>query len=188
MAYLENILWLFNPSSFFGLISEINTYGTWGIGSSEYIINGFLLTVVWLSEIIIISLPMVLLIMDFDVLPFSEKLNKWYKKYTIDDDFESMYSGKLVDEKLDKGVLTALTDLLPGNGARHSKIHLYYLEGENSQYLSIDKVVIDPRSGKIAQTPVVENYRISDIDAKAIQNEFNLTRQGLISFKGILPL
>ena len=80
-----------NPKGFFYNIAEINKYGTWGINFSGAI-NGFFLTGIWIIEALMIFLISILTIFKQTEKPFSEKLNKWYPKYIINEEFEPIYS------------------------------------------------------------------------------------------------
>lgn len=173
LEYLELATWIFRPAEFFGLIGQVYENGTWGIGFMGGTISGFVLGVVWFVEIGLTALPTVSAMLDYQSPPFSENLQKWYPKFTLNRDFESMASKNMVEEKLDTGVLEMLKDLGEGPAMKHSKMHVYYLEGEANQYLSIDRIFVeggdDPKTNV---TPLLQNYRIDPTTAKAILAEF----------------
>ncbi|MEM6722947.1 MAG: hypothetical protein AAF598_02855 [Bacteroidota bacterium] len=180
IEYLNSTMLFLNPVGLFALIGEINTYGTWGIGSAGTPINGAILAIIWLAEIIIIGFPLVMAALNYEVNPYSEKLNKWYDKLTINDDFEAVTTTKTVESNLNEGVLEALLALKPGNAFRHSKVHLHFLEGEDDQYLSIDRVYIETgKNDKVNTTPIVKNYRITPETAQAIKDHFSLKKENL---------
>lgn len=176
--YLFLLDWIIHPTEFFGLIGQIYEYGTWGIGMVDFQVNGILLVGVWLVEIFLSALPSIKMINSFELYPFSEKFNKWYPKYLIFNDFESIVSRNSIESKLDESVLETLKDLKPGSGIKHSKIYLYYHEGEEHQYLSIDRIFIEGKGkGKTNRTSVIKNYRIDTSTAKDVQKEFRLKRE-----------
>lgn len=176
--YLTFLDWIFHPQDLFNLIYEVNKIGTWSIGVNGGPVNGSLLAIVWGLEFIAIAFSSLQLISSYPIFPFSENYNKWYTKFTLEDDFESLSSSSATITKLDTGVLETLQNLDWGNGFNHSKIHLYYLEQETDQYLSIEKVMVtDRKKGTITKTPVVVNYRINNSDAKAIKNTFRITKE-----------
>ena len=93
-------------------------------------------------------------------------------------DFEVINSPNAIISKLDEGVVATILALKQGNGYRHSKIHLYYLDGESNQYLSIEKVIIEDRGkGNKKRTPIVENYTISNSIANELNTNFRMTQE-----------
>ena len=141
--YLSNIGWVFSPKLFFLVISEINKSGLWSMFGMQ--INGFVLTAIWFIEFLIILAVPVLLVLQAKSYPYSEKLGKWYKKYTLFDDFEPISAVHLLIENLQKDAVAVIQSLQPGSGWRHSKIHLLYLEEEDKQYLTIEKIYVENR-------------------------------------------
>jgi hypothetical protein len=174
---LYSINWILNPSEFFNIIGQINENGTWGLGASGgFPVKGISLTFIWLVEILIFTLPTIKMLYDFKVYPYSEKFNKWYPKYTIDEYFESLYSKNSIEPLLDSGVIQTLSNLNEANEGRHSKIHLHFLDNETSQYLSIDRVWIEGK-GNIKELPVLSNYKIKTETAIEIKNLFKLNKE-----------
>jgi hypothetical protein len=176
LEYLQYTSMITQPIEFFGIIGEIYTYGTWGIGS--FIAKGILLLLIWLVEIGITALPSIKLLMEFQPAPFSEQTNQWYPKYTLQRDFEYAVSANVLAEKLDNGVLETLQNMEEGSGMKHCKVHLFYLEGAQYQYLSIHRILMQS-DGDEEEIPVVVNYRIETGVAKAIQANFKWDKQGI---------
>jgi len=54
---------------------------------------------------------------------------------------------------------------------RHKKIHLFYLEDENKQYLTFEKIYIEGKGNKNSTT-VINNMTIDKPAAKSIMEEF----------------
>ena len=178
--YLTALLWIFNPKDFFFNIAQVYQYGTWGLGAGSIVISGFLLLLIWIVEIAIIAMPSVKDIFNYKAFPFSEKFNKWYPKFTIENDFEFLASKKNIEQKLDSNVYEAISSLELGSSIRHSKVHLYYLADEDLQYLSIDKVYVESGSDpNTVSTSVIENYIIDNQTAEMIQSQFKLKRNRL---------
>jgi len=178
---IEMAGWIFDPSNLSGLIGQIYEHGTWGFGDSDSApINGPILLAIWLGEIFLTAMPSLKSVGALEVYPYSESLGQWYPKYTLEDDFESIASKNSIEEKLDADVLETLRALPHGNGIKHSKIFLYYLEGEANQYLSINRIYVeDGGAGDTNVTPLIQNYRIDTTIAKTILAEFRNRKDSL---------
>jgi hypothetical protein len=171
---------LLRPFNMFALVGEINKVGVWSVGgigtsgANGFPVNGFILTVVWILELIIISLPSAWLLFKFVPQPFSERLDKWYDKYILRDNFRAVSSASSFLENVSNlGVVGALKTLGIGEVTRYSKIYMYYLDGEAKQYLSVDKMYVEKKgTGKTVTSPVVSNLAISSADANDIRSEF----------------
>lgn len=169
--YLANLGWIFSPSGFFAMLGEINRVGLWSMFGMQ--INGFVLTIIWLVEfLIILGLP-VMAAMQATVFPYSEKLGKWYPKFTLSDDYEPVSAVQKILEGLQSKPLETIQQLQPGSGWRYSKIHIYYLPEEEKQYLAIEKVYIENRgAGKANHEIMVNNFSINKKSADLILNNF----------------
>lgn len=168
--------WILKPTEFFHLIGQINENGTWGLGTSGNLINGLILTLIWIGEVVIIAFPTIKMQFNFKPYPFSEKFNKWYPKYTIDEFFETIYSKESIEAELDNSVIKTLSNLKLANNARCSKIHIYYIDDEANHYLSIDKVWIDGK-GNTKKVNVLSNYTIESEALHEIKNLFKLKKE-----------
>jgi len=178
--YLSSLTLIFRPSDLFPILSEVYTYGTWSLGSAGIPVRGLSLLIIWIIELGILTLPIAKKLWSNPVMPFSDKYNKWYKKYTLDNDYQVMMSKSSIEDKFKNGIVAGIKSLSDGHGYSHCKIHLYFLEGENNQYISVDKIFIEERGkGKTKVTPILENYRIDTSVAKEIQSNFNLTKNGI---------
>jgi hypothetical protein len=172
--------WIFTPNEFFRIIKEVNGFGTWGIGSSGETINGWLLTLVWLGEIGISIFPSFKLLVNTKVFPFSEKYNKWYPKYTLEEDFKAVHSPNAILAKLEEDVVTTIKELGVGQARKFTKVHLFYISEEQNQYLSIETVFIeDAGEGKEERTAILDNYIISNAIAKDLKSDFSMTKESI---------
>ena len=178
--YLFLLDWMLTPNEFFGMIKEVNEFGTWGIGSSGAAINGWLLTLVWLGEIGISIFPSVKLLVNTKVFPFSEKYNKWYPKYTLEEDFKAVHSANAILSKLEEDVVTTIKELGIGQARKFTKVHLFYISEEQNQYLSIETVFVeDAGEGKEERTAILDNYLISTATAKDLKAHFSMTKESI---------
>ena len=95
--YFANLLSLLNPINLVSIIIEINQIGMWSVFGITF--TGFLLWLVWIIEAgIIFGLPLIG-VTRAEPTPYSEKLDKWYKKYTLD---EIILKGSRLLHKLSK--------------------------------------------------------------------------------------
>jgi hypothetical protein len=169
--YLSYIHIFFNPINIFYGLSEINQVGTWSFLSIPF--NGIILTVVWVIEFLIIWVVPIVVVLTAKQYPYSELLKKRYRKYTLFKDFESISSSSAVVDDLLVDPKKTIENLEKGIGYRHSKIHVYFLEGEESQYLTIEKIHIENKgSGYKMKSIVLPHFKISNSDAKYILEKF----------------
>jgi hypothetical protein len=174
--------WLF-PKDFFSVINEINKYGTWGIGFSGVLINGFYLTIIWIIEALVIFFIAIRHTFSFPENPFSEKLNKWYPKIVLKEEFESIYSSKKFMIDIKKEGINLILNLTTGNATKYTRIAVFYLDGEDIQYLSIENVYIEVRNNaKKNITQIIKPIEITTIEAKKILSKFDTEKEFYFDF------
>jgi len=166
---IKNLTWIFQGTDFFGAISEINTYGSWSLFGG--VVKGFLLTGVWLVEFLIIMVIPLISAFNGKVYPFSETQNKWYKKYTLRRDFQSIASIENLQNGFAADPTKTIEDLGLGNANRYTKIHIFHLPNESNQYISFEKTHIDHKGNKIKDI-VINNLKIDEQTAKTIMANF----------------
>lgn len=174
--YFSHLHWIILPKNFFTAIAEINKFGTWSIFGFTF--NGIGLTAIWLIEFIIIMAGPIVAIVQTKVYPYSELLEKWYPKYTLFKDFESISAiNKLIGE-LSSDPLKSIDSLGKGTGLRHSKIHIFYLDDEDKQYLTFENIFIEGQGkGKKDCSIVINNFKIKKSDAKLILEKYENKRE-----------
>ena len=169
--YLSNLHWIVIPKNFFGAIAEINQIGAWSIFGITP--TGFGLAIIWLIEALILTGIPVLAVYQAIVHPYSETIGKWYPKFTLYKDFESIYSEGKIQEALAENPVQALNDLGKGNGLRHSKVSIYYIKYEETQYMSVDRILIEKQGkGSKKVTPILANFAITPENAQTILETF----------------
>jgi hypothetical protein len=172
--YVPKLNLILSPSLFFGIISEINSIGLWTL-IGGIVINGTVLTIVWLIEATIIFGASLLLISRSNIDPYAERNNRWYPKFTLDTDFESIPAISSYLPKLEKSPIEAIKSLGKSSILRIGKVHVYYIEGEEDQYLTLENIYLDDR-GKKETELILENFRIDDVTAKDLLDEFKHKR------------
>lgn len=110
--------------------------------------------------------------------PFSELLNKWYPKYTLLKDFESVSAIGNMTRNLETDPLKSIQELKYGSAYRHTKIHLFYLKDDPNQYLTFENVYVDNRGqGKKNRTIIINNFKIDKESAQKIFENFEHKRE-----------
>lgn len=168
--YLSNLGLLFS-GDFFSSIATINHYGAWSVFGIHF--NGWLLSLVWLIEAIILFTGPIGAVIRNKIYPYSENTSRWYPKYTLTRDFESVVANEDFLSQLSQNAVQCIKELQTGIATRHTKIHLFYLKEEDYQYLTFEKITIE-QQGKGARNSniVINNFRIDRITAEAILAEF----------------
>jgi hypothetical protein len=174
--------WVY-PNGIVEAILEINKFGTWGIGTSGYLANGSTLSLIWLIEGAIIILVAIATVYQFPENPYSEKLNKWYPKIVLDEEFENMYSSKRFLKNLNEQNINYIIDLKSGLGSKYSKISIFYLESEDKQYLSVDSIYINKsENSRLEITEIVKPIEISNLEAKKILQIFRTKKEFYLDY------
>jgi hypothetical protein len=166
--------WIIFSKPYIDVITEINRIGMWSMFGIPF--NSYALTIIWIIEfLIIIGLP-IYAIYKANVFPYSELLKKWFPKLTINNDFEPIATVGLLTQNLNENALKAIQDLGYGTASRYSKIHIFYLKDEESQYLSVEKIFIERKGNKNCDT-LIDNFPIDTTTAKSILESFSFKRE-----------
>lgn len=154
---------------------EINAVGLWTIGRASADtsnVSGWPLGLVWLIESLLLWGAPIVGVFGAKVYPYSEKMGRWYPKYTFDDQFKIVHNGERLVADLEQGVLSTIEALGLGTATRYSRLHVYYLEGEREHYLEVEKVYVDSESKADYET-VVPFYKIDTSIAKRLLERFD---------------
>jgi hypothetical protein len=175
--YFSNLDWILTSGHFGSILNGLYEYGGWSVFGVQ--INGLTLAIILISEFIIIAIVPIIGIIQTKVYPYSELQHKWYKKYTLVKDFESI---SLIDKllrDLELNPIQAIESLNKGIAFRHAKIHLFYLEGETNHYLTFENIYYEGRGGATNKKGdiVINNFLISDDFAKEILEKFPNRRE-----------
>lgn len=170
--YLAGIAAAASPLQFMAGVYEVNQAGTWSI--LNYTFTGIPLLAVWVLEFLILLAMPLIAVHKMNIYPYSEKLGKWYPKFTLHDNFEYIAGVEKLLQDLRQDPLAALQQLKPGSGWRHSRIHLYYSPEEQYQYLTVERIYIEKMGrGKTNTSPAILNLRITKPQADAIFHHFH---------------
>ncbi len=170
-AYFSDFYLVFKPLSVFKIIREINRTGLWSV--FEITFKDWALTFVWLIEaIIIVSIPY-LLVKKQPQAPFSEKLNQWYKKYILFEDFESITMKEEFCNILTLNCIETIESLKKGLAYHHSKVSIFYLENEDAQYISIENIHTNRDGKNETSTSIIHLLTINTPNAKYLIDKYN---------------
>ncbi|MEZ4804981.1 MAG: hypothetical protein R2852_05730 [Bacteroidia bacterium] len=173
--FLSNLSWIIQPKNFFSAIIKINEIGPWSVFGFRF--AGTALTVLWVLEFLIIVALSMFAVLVTQVYPYSELMQKWYPKYTLANEFENISVLLMLDE-LQKDPLQAIQNLNKGLAFRYSKIHVFYEEHEEYQYLTFEKVYIsDGGRGSKKSEIVLNNFKISKDVADTLLKTYRNNRE-----------
>lgn len=178
--YFQALQWIIvDPGSLIDTIMAINEIGMWSIGrgsSDSGNVTGGFLWLVWALESGILLVAPILSVMLAKVFPYSSKLNKWYPKMTINEQFKSITNPSGFLASFQEKPLETLDALGFGSGTRHSRMHVYYLEGEQSHYLEVESVYIDAEN-KVDTDSIIYLYKIGTSVAKQLLDKYDYSRE-----------
>lgn len=174
--YIHNLSWIVIPKNFIVALMEINRVGLWSIFG--IIFNGFALALIWIAEALIIIAGPVVGILTTKEYPYSEINGKWYPKFTFFTDFSYLSAVNKFTQELINDPITAFENLGKGTGLRHTKIHLFYVEQENNQYLTFETIYIEGHGrGKKNSTIVINNFKIEKGVADRLKEKYQMKRE-----------
>ena len=173
--YFENSSWIISSTDFIYIIAEINKYGLWEVFGIPF--RDYALTFVWIIEAFIILSGALLPVIKHHINPFSEEFNRWYPKYVLRTDFESIATVYKLKESLIEDPLYTLQNLKYGDGARYTKVYIFFLKNEEKQYISFERFFVENRGrGKTKSKLVINNFLINATTAKLILEQFENKR------------
>jgi hypothetical protein len=169
--YFSQIIACLSPDYFFNFMGLVLKFGVWGFSGG--IINGTLLAIVWIVEALLIWGVAAFLVWKAPIRPFSELHGKWYLRRLIDHDFEFISTKKKILDKLIENPLQAIQSLEKGDAFRHTQISLFYMENEETQYITVEKVYVDKKNNSRKKAEIlVNNFAIETSVAKQILESF----------------
>lgn len=171
----------FRPDIVITSIIDINGFGLWSIGTSGINVRGIILCLVWLAEASIIIFIAHNNFRQFNLIPFSEKDNNWYKKEFIDFDFEHIAFKKSFVEDFSSNPFESISKLKKGDGIRHSKISLYKSETESKSIITIDNIIITQRGkGKKDVTNVLKLCYLDNLHVSQLRTKFRTKKASIL--------
>ena len=170
-AYFTNPTLVFKPWVVAQIIWDIHEVGDWAIGSIP--IKGWPLTIIWIIEILVIGLVPAIIVKNQPISPFSTFTNSWYRKYVLHKDFESI----ALKEEFTQSLITHPVDIIKtlknGSVNYFSRVSIFYHEGDETQYISVQNVRRDKTGKKEMPTDVVHLLEIKSDYAKQLMNDYH---------------
>lgn len=165
-AYYGEGFLFFHPDVLFEIVYDAYKMGLWTIGTT--VIKGSPLLIAWLLEIGIIIFMCVKYIRDYEIAPFSDRQNKWYKKYILFDEYQSLPNEDSFLDLDGRSVLEKIENLSSGKSLRFGRISIFYLENTTQNYLYYENVDRDRKGKKETATIIIPGLKISKEEAKLI--------------------
>ncbi len=163
------------------ILNEVNSMGTWLV--FDVVLNGPALWFFWIFEMVfILGLPP-LMVYRYPIIPFSEELNSWYRKYTLKYQFESIATQQAFRKEFKINVPETINKLNYGAPTRYSEVVVYFLERENVQFVSVENVFIEDRGkGKTNRSSVIHLQPINTTEAKQLMEEYRSKKEWLLNY------
>ena len=174
--YFRGIIWFFRPLDFFDFVVLINKEGMWSVFGIPF--NGFMLTFIWIIEIGIIIFGPFIAIYKTKIYPYSEMLRKWYPKFTLNPDFRSVGAVNNMIKALIEDPIKAIDNLDYGESNRYCKVHIFYVEREEKQYLTFENIFVT-HEGKKESHIAINNFTIDKPTAEVLLDKFDNNREKL---------
>ncbi len=172
-AFIDNIGFFHKPSDFINILLLLNKNGSWEIFGIVF--TDFALWFVWFLEaFLIIGIP-ILLSFKYSIIPFSERLNKWYKKRILKFEFEAISTIYQFKQNIVDDPVSTITQLTYGRAFKYSEVSIFYLEDEEEHYLSVDNVYIEDNKKK-NYTPIVQFLKIDPNTTKLLEDKYGAKR------------
>lgn len=173
-VYFRDFQMFFNPFMFSDVVNEMNYYGTIVLYSdmiSDISLRGNILTTIWIIEaMIIIGLPFYILL-QHQITPFSTNHNKWYRKYTLKKEFDTLPNPNDLIEATNLSIF--IDQLKPREATRSGRVSIYYLKGETDQYLMFENIHRGINSLKEEATIKVNCLRVSSETAQELIEKYH---------------
>ena len=172
---------LLRPDYLFFEILELNKFGAWELFSILF--KGSTLWLIWFLEILMTLIASYFGILNIKNPPFSENDNKWYKKHTLNSDFEPIILKKKFIEEYQKNPFIAICSLGKSNFTRYSKIYIYSSESETRNLISIENVLVTENgSGKKEYNEILAPHYIDNNYMIQLRQKFKLKKLSIFYF------
>lgn len=170
---IQEGLFILDPVVLKNLLLDLYTYGSWSIFGIT--VNGVFLLLIWIAEAVIIIGAPLLILLKHPISPFSEKLTRWYPKKILAQDFAYVSGINSYIKELRDSNASNLLHYPKGDGHRHSRVSLYYIDQEERAYLSADNIYITSGDkGSKDIDPIVRFVAIPNQVAKQLLDKYGV--------------
>lgn len=174
---IENIDVFFNPILYFKIDASQFLHNAYLMEWSSYISygdsGGKLTVAVIFSKIVELSILMILSlrILRFrPIIPFSISQNKWYKRLVIDINTDHVIDQPEFIKLFLNDPKTALLSNSKGNANSNARYTLYYLDGEETQYFTVENIRISRDGKRSYKKPIIQLMSIGTTVAEKLLN------------------
>jgi hypothetical protein len=172
---------LLRPDYLFFEIIELNKFGAWELFSILF--KGSTLWIIWVLEILMTLFASYFGIINTKNPPFSENDNNWYKKHTLDSDFEPIKLKNNFIEEYEKNPFIAICSLGKSDFTRYSKIYIYSSASETRNLISIENVLVTEKgSGKKEFNEILAPHYIDNNYMIQLKQNFRLKKSSFFDF------
>jgi len=179
-AYFIELKVVKDPGFLIDVILDINKNGLWEIFGITF--TGWILTIIWLAEAGIIITLCTLMVKNQTQSPFSINLNKWYKRFILEKDFESIAMKEAFKESLATDCVKTIDSLQNGLAFHFSRISVFYLAKEERQYIMVENVRKDRRGKSENSTEVIPLIVVSSEQAAILIEKYHATTPGIFDY------
>jgi hypothetical protein len=170
-TYVSTFGLLTEMGTVFSIISEIYTAGAWEVFRTP--VRGIVLGIIWLAEIAIVVFTAWTTVNAFHIGPFNDRFNKWYTKYKLHDEYQSLANERSFLELDGSTSSEKIKNLKSGGATRYGKISVYYLENAGQGFLLYENMARDSKGKKASGTTMLDHLIIPKIEAKQIIDTFH---------------
>ncbi|MEL6811252.1 MAG: hypothetical protein AAFP76_07955 [Bacteroidota bacterium] len=153
------------------IISQLYGSGAWEIRG--IMVKGWILGLIWLLELGIIIYMVFKMLYTYRVGPFDERHNKWYRKFTLHDEYQSLANERHFREIEGVSVLEKMKHFTKGRATRYGRVSIYYLEEASQGYFLYENVGRDGNGKKEETTVMIDLLTIPKNDAKSIIDTYH---------------
>ncbi|AZQ43330.1 hypothetical protein [Nonlabens ponticola] len=169
--YLISFEWLVDTESFFANIELLFTDGYYELFGIK--VDGPVLLIIWLLELIILIGYPVLIMMKQVVKPYSDKFNHWYPTLRLEKQFRVVTGAQNFVHELYSNPVEKIKDLSAGRGNSYSIVEIHYEAREDFQYLSMLNITYDKEKNSQECEVVINNLKISNEAAKQLLDTYD---------------
>ena len=175
------------PQDFWASIKDINSYGTWSMSSShssaETTSNttGVMLWIVWISEILILTVSTILVTLTRLSHPFIEAENEWaaeYKDRAFVFESFNIQANRAAIEENPAFILNARPFYGDISKSDCVKLALYHSSDFMENYISLSQVICATKKKKANTTTPIMYLRVNNDFFNSLCNLFNNTNSG----------
>ena len=170
-VYISDSSLVFYPWEVARIMNILFTEGAWYIG--EILFKGWPLLLFWFGEVIMLLVIPLYLVYKQPLSPFSTLTNKWYRKYVLHKDFESIAVKERFEEAIEISLTNTIDKLKNGGITYFCRISIFYLKDEEHQYLRVENISRDKTGKNERPLTVIDLYPISKEDTAYLMEKYH---------------